>query len=175
MAEIFQRHLRPVAGEACRIRNCLLSRIRYRQGERCVLQYALRLVEPETRRERSQWVTGVLYPQDRTERIWQKLQRSDPAGEIPEAWRTFEPVSWIRELRMLVQVFPYDRRLSSLRLLMAGPPRHLEPTLLAGLAPGEWHAEEWSVVPIRYRPELGAVLRYTVRTRDRSTSRGRQT
>ncbi len=171
MREVFRSHLRPLSGKVYHLQHCLLSRVRYRRAERCVLQYTLRLVEPETGRERTQWVTGTIYPEHRARRIWQKLQAADPRPEIPEPWRILDPVSFIPDLGMLVQVFPYDRRLPTLPLLMAAPPRHLEPVFLAGFGPGEWRAEAWDTVPIRYRAELGVVLRCSVRARDASTDR----
>ena len=171
MREVFQRHLRPLTREGYHIQDCLLSRVRYRQNSRCVLQYTLRIVEPRTGRERSQWVTGLIYAQNRAKRIWKKLRAADPGRDFPEASRTFEPVSFIPDLRMLVQVFPYDRRLPTLPVLMAGPPPDLEPLLLTRFGPGDWRAEVWNIELIRYRAQLGAVLRYAVQARDAATGR----
>lgn len=174
MLEVFRRHLRPLTKKAYRIQDCLLSRVRVRYrraGPRCVLQYTLHIVETETGRERSQWVTGVIYAKDRSDRIWQKLRAADPVQEFPGVFLTFEPVSFIPDLRMLVQVFPYDRRLPTLPLLMAGPSPDLEPLLLTRFGPGDWRVEAWNIEPIRYRAELGAVLQYTVQTRDAATYR----
>lgn len=173
MRELFQRHLRPLSSEAYHIRECMLTRVRYREGSRCVLQYTQRLVHPRTGRERNQWVTGVLYAEpDRAERIWQRLAAGGPSAEMPEPLRTFEPVSFIRDLRMLVEVFPYDRRLPGLLLAMSRSPE-LE-ALLGAQLDSEWHAEEWAIEPIRYRAELGAVLRYVAQTRDKKTGREEQ-
>src|SRR5713226_2404002 len=60
MCEVFREHLRPLAGRAYDIQDCVLWRLRYRRARRCILQYKLRLVEPRTGRERSQWVMGVI-------------------------------------------------------------------------------------------------------------------
>ena len=169
MREIFRKHLRPLTRQAYHIRDCRLSRVRYYQADRCLLRYTLGLVEPTTDRERSQWVTGVIYAGDRAGRIWQKLQAADPGQEIPEAFLTFEPVSFIPDLRMLVQVFPYDRHLPALRL-MAGPSPSLEPLLLSRFGAGDWHIEAWNIEPVQYRPERVAVLRYTVQARDAVTT-----
>ena len=171
MREIFRRHLRPLTAKGYDIQECVLSRVRYRRPARCVLQYTLRLVEPGTGRERSQWVSGLLYAEDRAAPISQRLRAADPSQEIPKAFLTFEPVSFIPDLEMLVQVFPYDRRLPTLPVLMAGPSPDLEPVLLAQFGPGDWHTEVWTIEPVRYRAELGAVLRYTVRARDAGTGR----
>jgi hypothetical protein len=67
---------------------------------------------------------------------------------------------------MLVQVFPYDRKLRNLRLVMNGVLGGIEPVLLARLGPGEWRVEDRHWVPTRYRTELGAALKYALRARD---------
>jgi hypothetical protein len=175
MREVFQRHLLPLGEEAYHVRDCRLSGIRYgRDATRCVLQYTLRLAEAGTGYERIQWVTGVIYyAGDQARRRWEKLRTFDP-GEIPDVFSTFEPFSFIPELGMLVQVFPYDRRLPTLPLLMAGPLPELEPLLLARFGPGDWHTEAWNVEPVRYRAELGATLRLTVQAQDDATGRAEE-
>jgi hypothetical protein len=60
MLRHFGEHLRPAGETAYEIRDCRLSRVRYRRGERCVLQYILNLSHPVTGAERAQWVTGVI-------------------------------------------------------------------------------------------------------------------
>jgi hypothetical protein len=55
MRRLFGEHLRPVGETAYSIRDCRLSRVRYRKGRRCVLQYALSLSHPATGAERTQW------------------------------------------------------------------------------------------------------------------------
>src|SRR5919106_2173971 len=74
---------------------------------------------------------------------------------------------------MLVQVFPYDRRLPTLPLVMAGPPPELEPVLLGRFGSGEWRLEACNVEPVRYR-EQGAVLRYTAKARNAATGERRE-
>src|SRR2546428_12978149 len=60
MCAVFRQYLRPLAGRAYDIQDCVLWRLRYRRARRCILQYKLRLVEPRTGREQNQWVTGVI-------------------------------------------------------------------------------------------------------------------
>jgi len=169
MKETFRTHLHPVGGKVYDIEDCRFIRLRYRQGSRCFLLYTLRLLEPDTGRQRDVQVTGLLYAEkNRAEQVWRKLKATDPRREIPEAWLTFEPVSFVPELDMLVQVFPYDHRLPTLPLLAAGPPPELEPLLLARFGPGEWRVQAWNVQPVRYRDQ-GAVLRYTAKARNAAT------
>ena len=170
MRGVFQRHLRPLDNKAYQVRDCRLSRIRYRRGERCVLQYTLRLAEADTGSERNQWVTGVMYADDKTRRKWEKLRISFPK-DISEINSTFEPFSFIPDLGMLVQVFPYDRRLPTLPLLIAEPLPELESQLLARFGPGSWRTEVWNVEPVRYRAELGAALRLSVQGQDEATGK----
>src|SRR5918995_962714 len=170
MKQTFRTHLRPVGGKVYDIEDCRLIRLRYRQDSRCFLLYTLRLVEPDTGRERDVQVTGLLYAEnDRAEQAWRKLKATDPRQKIPDAWLTFEPVSFVPELDMLVQVFPYDRRLPTLPLVMAGPSPELEPVLLGRFGPGEWRVQAWDVEPGRYRGQGGAVLRYTAKVRNAAT------
>jgi hypothetical protein len=132
-------------------------------------------LEPDTGRERDVQVTGLIYAQkDKAEQAWRKLKATDPRQEIPDGWLTFEPVSFVPELGMLVQVFPYDRRLPTLPLLLAGPPPELEPVLLDRFGPGEWCVEAWNVEPVRYREQGGAVLRYTGKARNAATGGARE-
>ena len=91
------------------------------------------------------------------------MQAADPLREIPQDWLVFEPVDFIPELQMLVQVFPYDRKLPNLRRVMGGGLGSLEPLLLARLGPGPWHIEQRAIEPMRYRTEMGAALKYTVK------------
>ncbi len=161
MREIFRARLRPLAVGIGEIWDCALVRVRYRPGDRCLLQYSVRLVDPATGRERSQWVTGALFTDGRAERAFRQLRAGGPERRIPEALRTFEPVDYVPEADMLIQVFPYDRRLPTLPMVMAGPTPDLERLLLTRADIGR--RVTWEVEPVRYRPRLGAVVRYRVR------------
>ena len=151
MRGVFQRHLRSCGGEDYDIENCALAWVRYRQASRCVLQYSLRLVDSTTGRELNQWVTGIICPADGTKEMGQRLHPGSPKQGIPRAFETFEPVSFIPELGMLVQVFPYDRELSSLPQLVTELPAEVRSLLIAQFGPGDWHPEKWAIDPIRYR------------------------
>jgi hypothetical protein len=174
MKQTFRSHLRPVGPKVYDIEDCRFIRLRYRQDSRCFLQYTLRLVEPDTGLERDVQLTGLVYAEKgRAEQAWRKLQATDPQQEIPDGWLTFEPVSFVPELEMLVQVFPYDHRLPTLPVLAAGPPPELEPVLLGRFGAGKWRIEAWNIEPVRYRDQ-GAVLRYTGKARDAATGGRRE-
>ena len=188
MCAVFRQYLRPLAGRAYDIQDCVLWRLRYRRAQRCILQYKLRLVEPRTGREQSQWVTGVIDAEAPSRDEGRGMRDENGAGlsssliplpsslpspgeQIPEAFMTFEPDAFIADLGMLVQVYPQDRRLPALPLLLGGPPPNLERLLLAELGPGDWQAVAWQVEPGRYRAGLAAVLRYELEAREAATGR----
>lgn len=160
MRELLRRHLRPLRGNDSDIEACRVSRIHYHRGERCALRYTLRLLEPHTGRERSQWVTGLIHAGDRAARLWERLGSSDPGRAAPKAFRTFEPLSFIPDLQMLVQVFPFDRRLPALPRLMLAPPPDLEPLFREELGPGDRRLTAYRVRPVQYRIGRAVVLRY---------------
>jgi hypothetical protein len=170
MLDLFRRHLRPLPATGCDIEDCRVSRIHYHRADRCALRYTLRLVERETGRERSQWVTGLIYAGDRGARVWKKLRGADPLREVPDAFRTFEPLSFIPDLEMVAQVFPYDRHLPMLSRLTIDHPPDLEPVFLGQFGPGDWRIEACSVEPIQYRVGRAAVLRYDVDARTGSAT-----
>ena len=173
MREVFQRCLRSLSEESYRIRGCQIARAR-QHGERYVVLYTLRLEEPDTGRERTQWVTGVMHTRDgEIRQEWEQLQRSGPGQEatLGPTSLAFEPYAFISELGMLVQTFPYDHRLLGLPLLMEGPPPELEPLLLARFGEGEWRAEAWEVEPVRYLPGKRITMRLTARAREEGSGR----
>ena len=174
MREVFQEHLRPLDGKAYRVLECRISYMRHREGRRCMLHYDLRLREIGAQRESSQLVTGTIYAGGRTRRLWEKLRRGELGRAVSDSSSTFEPFSYVPELDLLVQVFPYDRRLQALPLLLEAPPPELEPLLLAQLGRGDWRVEAWDVEPVRYRVGLRATLEFTVRARDAATGRAEE-
>src|SRR6184192_90993 len=99
------------------------------------------------------------------------MQATDPSQGIPYEWLTFRPVGFIPDLEMVVQVFPYDRKLRNLSPVLGGALRDLEPQLLARLAPGGWRVTRRIMEPTRYRRELWAALKYTLQARDATTGR----
>jgi hypothetical protein len=125
MRGVFADYLQPLRGGPYRVTDCRLSWVRYRRGTRCVLQYTLRVADSDTGDERIQWVAGVMYAKDRTRRKWEKLQASY-RREVPDGSSIFEPFTIIPDLGMLMEVFPYDRRLPTLPLVMAGLSPELE-------------------------------------------------
>ena len=173
MLEVFRAHLEPVAGKAYHIDACVPVRFRCRQStSRCVLQYSLRVIDRGTGGAFDRWVTGVVYSRaGEAERLWRELAATDPKRSIPDRWRTFEPLAYVPELGMLVQVFPYDRQLRGLGRVLATEGQEFAPLLRARVGAGEWSAGAGRLELLRYRPEIGAALRYTLELRDRRSER----
>src|SRR5438477_11959399 len=113
MLELFRRHLEPAAGKGYHIETCVPLRFRCRQSTaRCVLQYALRLLEPSTGRRWDQGVTGLLYAQKGTaERLWREMPATDPSQGFPGEWLTFRPVCLLRDLEMGEKVYSFERKI----------------------------------------------------------------
>ena len=181
MLEVFRAHLKPARGvgaDDIAIEAVMPFRFRCRQRKsRCVLEYTLSLADRRSGRRWQQMVTGVLYATaGEAERVWRELAAADPSRDVPPEWLSFEPVGFVPDLDMLVEVFPYDRKIHQLRRVMsgAGVRFDVEPLLLERLGRGEggsWEPEERAIEPLRYRTELGAALRYTLRARERATGR----
>ena len=175
MLEVFRRHLKAVSGKAYHIDDCVPFRFRCRQsGSRHVLQYTLRVAEPGTGRRWDQWVTGVLYADGEASRRWEEMKAEVPERRIPKSCLTFEPVGFIPSLQMLVEVYPYDRKLRTLGSVVSGAVQGIESSLLGRLGPGEWRVEQRTIEPTRYRTEFGAALRYAIRARDAVSTRSEE-
>lgn len=175
MLEVFRRHLKAVSGKVYHIEECVPFRFRCRQsGLRHVLQYKLRVADPSSGRRWDQMVTGLLYADGGASRRWEEMKAEVLGMKIPESCLTFEPVVFISSLEMIVEVFPYDRKLRSLAPLVGGEVQGLEPWLLSRLGPGDWRVEERTIEPTRYRTELGAALRYGIRAHDAVSARSEE-
>ena len=173
MLEVFRAHLEPVAGHAYHLDGCVPVRFRCRQStSRCVLQYSLRVVDRSTERAFDQWVTGVVYSRrGEAERLLREIGTTHPGRSLPDRWLTFEPVAYVPELEMLVQVFPYDRQLRGLGGVLAGEGREFAPLLEATAGAGDWRPGAGRLDLLRYRAEIGAALRYTLELREVGSGR----
>src|SRR5215218_1855385 len=115
MQEVFRRNLQPFNEGVYQLRGCQILHVRYQQARhRCVYQYNLRIAERDTGDGWDQWVTVMFDAEGRTRRTWKKLQRSDSRLTLAGHPSGFAPFSYIVDLDMLVQVFPFDRQLPAL-------------------------------------------------------------
>lgn len=171
MRKVFQKCLNPSGTNRHEVKDCVVTRIRHRPATRCILQYRLILRDSKTGVERSQWASGIIYPAARAERIWKKLRKDGRAIEIDGCFRAFEPFSFVPELKMFVQLFPYDRRLPALPVLMNGRSPEVESLFPAQFGGFCLRIDEWSVKPVRYRAGLAGVLHYEVHATNTLTGR----
>ena len=171
MGRVFSEHMAALGQGGLQVEACRVDRVRYRRGERCVLQYALSLRDAETGLTRQGWAAAGMYASDRLQQVWTKVQRGSLAG--PCVKRTGAGVSLMPDLGMVVHFFPHDRRLPTLERLTAAPPPEMAAALLREFGPGRWRAEGWTIETVRYRAELGATLRYAAHARETETGRTR--
>jgi hypothetical protein len=174
MRQILTTHLRSHGNHVPNVQHCQIYRIRYRPGRRCVLQYELTMNDPVTGREQTHWITGRIYADDQVQRTRKNLPDSLEARDLSDHLLPFQPVSFISELRMYLQVFPYDRRIRTLPILMKEPSPELSDTLLSRFGPGAWRSGTCRIEPVCYRSGQRAILRYRVQARDITTNRTEQ-
>jgi hypothetical protein len=159
MTALLRRHLRPRAG--AQIDGCTLEEFRHRPEKRSVLRYRLALSGAPERRA---WVTGALYRPERApgraRALADKMAAAPPAG--PRWEGPFDPVAFLPEVGMVVQVYPFDRRLPALPLLADGPTPELAAMLARAAGVERARPHRWSSERVRYRPELCAVFRHTL-------------
>lgn len=146
------RRLLP-SGGGVEIEGCVVDRVRYRRGLRAVVQYTARVVDPSTEEHRDQWISALLYPPDRARQVWGKVAKMAAAsGDLGDS--PLLPVAFAPERAVILQTFPFDRRLPSLPVLT-------RPKRLAGrLPPVGTPPETWKAKPVRYRAGLGCALRW---------------
>src|SRR6266542_2421354 len=126
------------------ITGCRADRVRYRRGARAVVQYSVRFQEASGPRDR--WVTALVYPPERAREVLKKLRTgspSTPTGGIPT-------VKDDPESKLVLQVFPFDRRLPSLGALTDPEP------LVSRLGGPAGEPGTWTAVP--GRPGLRAAV-----------------
>ena len=165
MREVIAQHLitpdaPPVAVVGCQVEFA-------RSGSRTLVQYRVTLRDPGGVADGTEVVGGVAYGEERTRYVWDWLQRQAPAPAA--AGRRLARVAYVPELDLLLQTFPFDHRLPALERLMSGPVPGLVDPLLAQFGPGDWRLEGWDAEPVRYRVDLRACVRLTVRASELRT------
>ena len=94
--------------------DCQLARIRYRRGQRAILQYSVGM----------QWVTALVYPPAELPRVWRKIQRQ--LGASPEM---AAHVVMLDAHHLILQRFPFDWNLPTLSTAITALPQRLRDTL----------------------------------------------
>lgn len=144
---LLRRHLCRPEHRSVDVQHCKIVRLRYRPENRCVLQYAVTVRDPETSATRRELVTGTLYGD--------RHRAARRAAGLPGA-------AFIPELRMVVSVFPSDRKLAQAAILASAEDPVLAAAVLRSFGPGNWRVDSWTTEVVRYREGLSLVLRYVV-------------
>jgi hypothetical protein len=172
MAAVLRKHLNLNSlGDGFQIEACVPVRFRFRNsGSRCILQYALRLGGLD-RSNSSVWVTSIIYADPNEAKIaYAEQSAADSLRTSSRHFLRSEALTFLPELGMLVQVFPHDRLVPNLPLIMAGPWPELEEKLLGSFGSARWQLEQQDIEPLRYLHGDGAVVRYTLTARNNLTS-----
>jgi aminoglycoside phosphotransferase (APT) family kinase protein len=156
------------SGAPVEVLACNVDYFRQSPG-RFVVQYTVQLREPETDEPRDQVISAISFGAAQTQAVWSTLS-SPPPAPVANGRLLLRPVAYVSELELLVQVFPYDRRLPSLVSVLHGSPELATP-LLAELGPGEWRACAWRNEVVRYRPDQRAMVRLELSARESATGR----
>ena len=159
MREVVAQHLIPPDAPPIAVVGCQVEFAR--RGSRDLVQYRVTLRDPVGGDEWTEVVGGVAYGDERTRLTWEELQRQRPTPAIEG--RRLARVAYVPELDLLLQTFPFDHRLPALERLMTGSVPGLVDSLLARFGPGDWRLERWDAEPVRYRVDLRASVRLTVR------------
>src|SRR5215218_8043397 len=166
MRVVLAQHLPVPDGPPVEVVACAVEFAR-RGPSRTLFQYRVTLRDPAAGHERTQVVSGITSQRQRTRLIWQHLRRQQPAPAAAGA--ALVRAAYVPELDLLLQVYPFDHRLPALEPLMVGPLPGLRAPLLAQFGPGAWQLEAWSAEPVRYRVDMRASVRLSVRAREAGT------
>src|SRR5215213_7568240 len=167
MQAILEQHLRVPDSRPIEVVRCKPSFTRER-GPRSLFQYDVMLRDLADGREWTEVVSGVAYGGRRTRKAWQSLELSE-AKITRES--TLRRAAYIPDLDLLLQVFPFDHELPALEPLMAGPLAGLQTPIMARFGPGEWRLDEWQSESVRYRVDLRASVKLTVRATETESGR----
>ncbi len=167
MRELLERHFQPPEAPRFRVQECRIEYLRGVDGPRVAVQYNLQLEDIATGRVYEQVVSGLGYGPGRTWGAWESLGRPEALPEV----MGLPSYSYLAELDLLIQLFPFDYRMPALASVMAGPPTEILPPILATFGGGAWQVEAWESEPIRYRVDQRATLGLRLLARDEETGR----
>lgn len=156
---LLRDHLCTPESESVDVQQCRVVRLRYRPEDRCVVQYAVTVRDPHAAISRREFVTGIMY--------------GDPQRAARRAARLPGAV-YLPELRMLVSLFPSDRKLPHAPTIVSGDDDELKAAILRSFGAGSWRVDRWTSEVVRYRQGLSLVVRYTVVARDADIGSVRQ-
>ncbi len=166
MRAILEHHLQVPGGPPFEVVRCVPSFARG-GGSRSLFQYDVTLRDAD-RREWPESVSGVAYGGQRTRKAWERLKRAQAEARREPSIRR---VAYIADLDLLLQVFPFDHKLPALEPLMEGSLAELRAPIMARFGPGDWHLDGWQAEAVRYRVDLRASVKLTVRATESESGR----
>ncbi len=162
MLNLLRKALRPT-GEGhyhiYEVTDCKVERFRYRKGDRIIVQYQLTLYDQLTKHSKNLWVSGI--SRNKLKPVLKRYKRIISSGEW---WNSclsslvFEPVLYLPDLKLLLQLYPQDYHLPTLPLLLNGHLKMCEMLILSQLGQ-DWQIMESKLELIRYRPLQAATFR----------------
>jgi streptomycin 6-kinase len=161
MRAILEHHLQVPGGPSFEVVDCRPSFTRGREA-RSLFQYDVKLRDADGR-EWNELVSGVAYGGQRTGKVWEKLK---PADEDGPGELSIRRVAYVPDLDLILQVFPFDHGLPALEPLMAGTLAGLAAPIMGRFGSGDWQLDQWQSESVRYRVDLRASVRLTVRARE---------
>jgi len=167
MREMLERHFQPPEAPRFRVQECRIEYLRGGDGPRVAVQYNLQLEDIATGRVYEQVVSGLGYGPGRTRGALESLGRPEALPAV----MGLPSCSYLAELDLLIQVFPFDYRMPALASVMAGPPPETLPPILVTFGGGAWQVEVWEPEPVRYRVDQRATLQLRLLARDEETGR----
>ncbi len=166
LREILEQHLRVPGGTRFDVVNCTPAFTRGR-GQRNLFQYDVTLRDPDGR-EWNEVVSGVNFVAERTQIMWERLKLSNLSDRRESNIRQ---VAYIPDLDLILQVFPFDFELLALGRLMEGALPGLRAPIMDRFGPGEWRLDDWKSEPVRYRVNLRATIKLTIRASESRSGR----
>lgn len=149
-----------------RISSFQVVRVRYRRAQRCIIQYemTLRLTDDSLQ---THWLVGYLYANKkklraRADRLEKMSADCCPVDGLP-------PVVVIEEIGLLLQRFPFDRRLPTLAPFYFNINQEISDHLVKLLGSNDWKLERLDTQLARWRVGLSAVVSLTLCVRHRCT------
>jgi hypothetical protein len=163
MGEVLGRHLIGRA-DGAEVVSCRVARYRHRPGVRCLVQYDVR-VRDAAGREADLRVTGQWHAaRGQSDALYPRLAAAADSAALQ--WSAaLPPVFFDRATAMIATTYPWDRRMPSLPEVASGRSADLLAPMLAWMEAPVTSLDSVVVETVRYREQLNAVCRYTVKTR----------
>lgn len=103
------------------VKQCQIERIKYKAGQKCLINYLLQIEDLQTRQIGEQRLSTRLFPKGESPSRYQKAQR-EPLVTPPYG----QAVMHLPELDMVIWAFPNDRKIGGVAALMTLPPHQVD-------------------------------------------------